>query len=62
MVQKKNKLSRQKLAVNHLELSIGQYQEMLKNLEIKTDEHKKIALKLKLAQETLENTLNNMKS
>jgi hypothetical protein len=61
MIQKKNKLARQKVAVKRLEASVVQYQEMLKNLEVKSDEHKKIALKLKLTHETLENTLNNMK-
>jgi hypothetical protein len=60
MIQKKNKLARQKVAVKRLEASLVLYQDMLKGLEDKSKEHKQIALKLKRTNQALENTLKKM--
>jgi len=57
---KKNKINRQKLAMERIEKNILDYQDRIKKLDKSDDMFKELSSKLKKANQTIENTLKNM--
>jgi len=57
---KKNKINRQKLAMERIEKNILDYQDRIKKLNKSDDMFKELSSKLKKANQTIENTLKNM--
>ena len=57
---KKNKIKRQKLAMERIEKNILDYQDRIKKLNKSDDMFKELSSKLKKANQTIENTLKNM--
>jgi exonuclease VII small subunit len=57
---KKNKINRQKLAMERIEKNILDYQDRIKKLNKGDEMFKELSSKLKKANQTIENTLKNM--
>jgi len=57
---KKNKINRQKLAMERIEKNILDYQDRIKKLDKGDEMFKELSSKLKKANQTIENTLKNM--
>jgi exonuclease VII small subunit len=57
---KKNKINRQKLAIERIEKNILDYQDRIKKLNKGDEMFKELSSKLKKANQTIENTLKNM--